>query len=324
MRAGVFDILRRGFDNTVVNWQVSLIRFLEAFLFMVIAAVTMVVLFVPIFLSIGIKAADLRAPENLENILDVLVNQWVMLAWFVAGVSVLLLVLMLIHSFIAAGCARVFVDGDQAAGAEWNGPRPRYAVFSMQRFLGGGREGWWTVFWIYNVIWGVALLVILLPLIGILTAALLLGAGGGDTAKGFAVLASCLGIVATIMFAIAVTIVAAVWTNRAIVDWAVYRTTALGAIGYAGRSIRGDLGRHAGIAICIFVAAMAISMFFSTFGFFAGLGDSVGGAMGRDGGNIVLLLTAPVRILMSLINSAISALIGSWFVASYASLANHR
>lgn len=324
MRAGVFDILRRGFDNTLVNWQVSLIRFLEAFLFIVIAVVTVLVLLVPIFLSIGIKVADLETPEDFENVLDLLANQWVMLIWIVVGVSVLLLVLMLIHSFIEAGCARVFVDGDHAAGPEWNGPRPRYAVFSMQRFLAGGREGWWTVFWIYNVIWGVGLLLILLPFAAVIAAAIVLGAGGNEAAQGCAVLLSCLGMVVTGMFSLAVMIVSIMWTNRAIVDWAVHRTTATGAVGYAGRSIRADLGRHVAVAVLIFVIAMAISMFFSTFGFLTGIGDSIGGALGRDGSNAFLLLTAPIRILMSLINSAISALIGSWFVASYAALANHR
>ena len=319
MRIGVFDLLRRGFDNTLANWQLALIRFLEAFVMMIIFVIAMVVIAMPILVSIGIDAADIDTPADIESALSTLLQKWVLLVWFLVGISVLILVFMLIHAFIEAGCARVFVDGDRAAGDELSGPRSRFKTFSMQRWLEGGREGWWTVFWIYNVLWGVGLLIVLLPLAAILAAAVAFGTSGGDAGGGIAVLITCLGMAVTMLFSIAVMIVLAIWTNRAICDWAVYRTTALAAIRYAGRSIRMDLGRHVGIAVCIFVIAMAASMFFSTFGFFTGLGDSIGSRP-----ELFMLLTAPMRILTSLANSAVSAVIGSWFVAAYASLANHR
>jgi hypothetical protein len=319
VRTGVFDLLRRGFDNTLANWQLALIRFLEAFVMMILFIVAMVVIAMPILVSIGINAADLDTPEDIESAVSALLQKWVMLVWFLVGISVALLVVMLMHSFIEAGCARVFVDGDRAAGDELSGPRTRFKVFSMQRWVEGGKEGWWTVFWIYNILWGVGLLVILLPLVGLIAAAVIFGSSGGEAGAGIAALIACLGVAITMLFSIAVMIVLAIWTNRAIVDWAVHRTTALAAIGYAGRSIRSDLGRHAGVAVCIFVIAMAASMFFSMFGFFTGLGDSIG-----DRPELFMLLTAPVRIVTSLLNSAVSALIGSWFVATYASLANHR
>ena len=318
MRLGVFDLLRRGFDNTLANWQLSLIRFLEAFLFMVIGVLSVILILLPIFVSFGIHAGDFDTPEDIESAMSVLLSKWVLLVWLLVGITVLLLVLMLIHSFIEAGVARVFVDGDRNAGDGLNGQRTRYAAFSMQRWLEGGKSGWWTVFWIYNVLWGVGLLVILIPLLGVIAAAILLGSAGTEAGGGLAVLVSCFGLLATMLLSIALMIVLAIWGNRAIVDWAVYRTTAMEAIRYAGRSIRADLGRHAGVAVCIFVIAMAASMFFSTFGFFTGIGDHFGRS------DIIMLVTAPMRILTSLLNSAVSAVIGSWFVASFASLANHR
>lgn len=316
MRTGVFDLLRRGFDNTLANWQLSLIRFLEAFLFIVIIALAILFIVVPIAVSVGFNAMDMDTPEDMEDALAVLLQKWVLLLWIFVGVSMLLLVLTAVHSFVEAGVARVFVDADRAAGDELNGPRTRYANFTIQRWLEGARDGWWPVFWIYNVLWGIGLLVILLPFAAVLVAAIVLGGTTGE--GGVAVALTCLGMLVTMLFAVAVTVVLAIWTTRAIVDSAVYRTTARAAIAYAARSIRADLGRHVGVAVCMFVVAMAASMFFSSLGFFTGIGDSIGRP------EVFMLLTAPVRILTSLFNSAVSAVIGSWFVASYASLANHR
>ena len=324
MRLGVFDILRRGFDNAIVNWQVALIRFLEAFLFMIIIAVAAIAMVAPMLISAGLSMADIDAPEDIESALAVLMSKWVMLVWILVGALVLLTVLLLVHAFIEAGCARVLVDGDRAAGPYPSGPRARYAAFSMSNFFAGGREGWWTLFWVYNIIWGVGFLIIMLPMMAIIAIAVLVGVGAGEAGAGLAVIVSCFGIVATALFSIAVMAVMVIWTNRAIVDWAVYRTTAMGAIRHAGQAIRADLGRHVAVAVCIFVLAMAASAFFASFSFLTGIGDSIGGAMGEKGANAFLLLTAPIRIFMSLVNSAISAFIGSWFLGSYSSLANNR
>lgn len=311
MKRGVFDILRRGFDNTIANWQVSLLRFLEAFVFLLIAMVTFVAIIVPVAVSFGISASDINTPDQVAEVFAALGTKWMMLIWIFIGVSVMLLVFMLLHSFVEAGCARVFVDGDRMAGPEINAPRARYRAFSFPRWLDGAKEGWWTVFWIYNIVWGVALLFLLIPLVPTLIALFFLR----GSSEGAFVLTGCLGLAATMMLLIFVTIVAAIWCNRAVVDWAVRRGGAVESVDMGWAAIRADLGRHLLAAVALFVVAMAGSAFFASFSFFAGVGEAIGS---RNSAFMVVIL--PLRLLGSILNSAFSAAVGSWFVATYAAI----
>lgn len=306
---GVFDLLRRGLDNTLANWQVSLIRFLEAFLFLAIAAGAVLAILAPVFISAGIHLTDLDTPEDFESVIALLATKWVLLIWIFVAITVLLIVFVLIHSFVEAGCARVLADGDRVAGPEILGPRTRYRTFSMQRWMSGARSGWWTVFWIYNAVWAVAGLLMLIPLLPTLAAVLLL-----QDNPGGAVAAGCFGLLVSGLFMILVTIVAALWSNRAIVNWAVHHTGANDSMGIAWQAIKTDLGRHVLTALAILVVGMAGSMFFSSLGFFAGMGEAFGN-------ETFLVMTLPVRLAGSLLNSAFSALLGSWYLATYAALA---
>ncbi len=185
------------------------------------------------------------------------------------------------------------------------------ARFSLERWLTAAKDGWWTVFWIYNIIWGVACLILLIPLIPTIALMLIFRAQ-----EGVAVLAGCLGLLVTMFLAVIVTIVAAIWCNRAIVDWAMRDSGAREATASASSEIRADLGRHVLAAIAIFVVAMAGSAFFASFSFFAGLGEAFG-----SGQNTLIVMMLPLRLAGSLLNSAFSAALGTWFAASYAAIA---
>jgi hypothetical protein len=311
VKRGVFELRRRGLDNTIANWQLSLIRFLEAFVFVVIAIAGVFVILAPILVSIGIRLADLDTPEDVENAMSLLLTKWALLFWILAGVSVLLLVFILIHSFVVAGCARVSVDADRVAGPELMGARSRYDVFSMERWTAGGRAGWWSVFWIYNVAWGIAGLVMLIPLLPTLALVILF-----YEHEGVAVLSGCLGLLVTVMLMIVAGFVAGMWSNRSIVAWAAHHTGARESMRIAWQAMKGDFGRHLLVAMAVVVVAMAGSMFFASFSMFAGFGEGLG--RGHDAFTIV---TMPLRLAGSILNSAFSALLGTWYLASYAALA---
>ena len=310
MKRGVFDLLRRGFDNTVANWQLSLIRFLEALVFMAIAIGAAIALIVPILLSIGIHLGDMKTPADFEPAIAALLSKWVLMFWIVIGISVLLLVFLLIHSFVEAGCARVFVDGDRIAGPEIIGPRMRYRVFSYDRWLAGGKEGWWAVFWIYNAIWGLAGLLMLIPLLP--TLALVVVFRSQEAAP---IIIGCLGLLVTLMLMIFLAFVAGMWGNRSIVSWAMHRTTARHSMAIAWQALKTDLGRHLLITFALIVVGMAGSTFLSSFSFFAGFAE----AMGKS--QTFVFMTLPLRLVGSLLNAAFSAALGSWYLASYTALA---
>ncbi|HYO78899.1 MAG TPA: hypothetical protein VE010_20725 [Thermoanaerobaculia bacterium] len=312
MRRGVFDVLRRGLDNTIANWPLLLIRFAESVLFAIIAVVAAIVILAPILVSIGINIADLASVDDVENVYAILLSKWMMLVWIVAAVTVLLAVFVAVHSFVEAGSARVYVDGERIAGPEQMGVRSRFRVFSMQRWFAGAADGWWTVFWIYNLAWTVAGAILLIPLLPTLVLMLLLR----DEQPLYAIATGCLGLAVTLLLFIAVAIVTTIWVNRAIAGWAMRRSGARDALAEGWRALRADLGRHVLIAVALYIVIMAGSGFFASFSLIASLGQT----FGSDSG-VAFLMTLPIRILGTLCSYAFTAGVTGWFLASYATLA---
>ena len=309
MRRGVFDVLRRGLDNTIANWPLVALRLGEAVVIMLIAIGGAVAIVAPILVSIGINIANLSSPEGLENAAMALMNRWVLLLWVFLAVSVLVLVFVAVHSFVEAGSARVYVDAERAAGPVQDAPRARFAVFSMERWLAGGVDGWWTVFWIYNLAWALASTILLIPLLP--TAALLLAMR--DRAEpGASIAVGCLGLMATFFLLIVLGVATTIWVNRAIAEWAARRSGARAALAASWRAIRADFGRHVLGALVLFAVLIGGSSFFSSFSMFAGL---------QGGETAFALMTLPIQLVASLCSSAFSSAATAWFLASYASMA---
>ncbi|HVE70243.1 MAG TPA: hypothetical protein VNI54_02660 [Thermoanaerobaculia bacterium] len=313
MKRGVFDVLRRGLDNAIANWGLIVIRFVEIFALAAIAVAAALAMLVPILVSIGIDLADFRTPDQMDSALLTLLDKWVMLIWIFIGLCVLTLVLVALHSVVAAGCARVAVDADRAAGPAQEGPRSRYHVFSMSRWWTGARDGWWTVFWIYNFAWGVAGLILLIPLLPTLVLTIVF-----RDEPAVAISSGCIGLALSVMLMIVVGVVTGIWTNRAIADWAAQGTGASTSLSGAWGAIKADLGRHVLIAVVMIVVAIAGSSLFSTFSFFATFGETMHRTMA------VSFFTIPLRVLGTALNWAFSGFVGSWMFAAYAALAVER
>jgi hypothetical protein len=307
----VFDILRRGLDSTFANWQASLLRFVEGFVFVAIAIGGIIAIVVPILISIGINFTDIDTPEEFESIATALLEKWVLLLWIFLGISVLLLIFILVHSFVEAGCARVFAHAERVAGPEVAGPRARYRTFTIDRWWAGAKEGGWTLFWIYNAVWGLAGLLMLIPLLPTAALVFLLRPN-----EGAAVLTGCLGLILSLLFMFVLALGAGIWSNRAIVTWGVHGTGARESMSIAWQAIRADLGRHVLSALAILVVTFAGSMFLSSFSMFAGFGELFG-----QGEALFHVITLPLRFAGSILSSAFSALIGSWTLATYTALA---
>ncbi len=310
-KRGVFDVLRRGADNTIANWQLILIRFGEMLLFGILTVVTVIAALLPILVSVGIELSKITSPDDLANAAFALMEKWILLVWVVVAILALLLVLTAIHAFVEAGSARVYVDGERNAGPGLTGPRARFGVFSMERWLAGAKGGWWTLFWIYNVAWAAACMILLIPLLPTIAGMLLL-----RSQQGAAIAVGCAGLAVTALLLIVVGALTGMWINRSINEWATHGYGARESLAAGRAAIRVDFGRHLLILIAVFVVAMAGASFFSTFSFFAAFGDVFGG---RHSG--IHFSFAPIRLLGSLLNSVFSALVSAWYLASYSALA---
>ena len=316
MKRGVFDILRRGFDNTFANWPLILIRLAANLLYFAMAIGGAIAILVPTLISIGIRFDNVASPDDMVGLVEILLQQWPIFLWIFLGVTLLLLVILAIHSFVTAGAARVTVDADRSAGPAVDGPRARYRAFSAERFLAGATDGWWTLFWIYNLAWGAAGLILLIPLLP--TLALMIVFRNDEQV---AVATGCLGLVVTLLLMFAVGLITNIWTTRAIAGWAVRRAGARDALAAGWRAFRDDFLRHAGVALCVIVVGMAGSAFFAGFSFLGVFTDIVGRQSGHGFGGVFLF---PVRLIASFASTAFSAAVTGWYLAAYSALAVER
>lgn len=310
MKRNIIDTLRRGAENTIANWPLSAIRLAEMMLFGLLFVVAVIAMLVPILVSIGIRIAELSTPDQFESAMTMLLEKWTLFVWFGVGLIVLAFVFVLVHAYVEAGCARVLVDADRAAGPVVAGPRQRYRLFTMDRWLAGAKEGGWVVFWIYNLAWTLAALLLLIPLIPV-AALMLVFRDNPAVAAGV----GCLGLAIFMLFAMVVGITTGMWTNRAIANWAAHRSGAREALATGWRAVKTDFGRHILVALAVIVVAMAASSLASSISMFGGFG----GSFRHDASfNFVMM---PLQMVGSLLSFVISAFIGNWYLASYASLA---
>ncbi len=310
MKRGIFDTLRRGAENTIANWPLSAIRLAEMFVFVIATIVAVFAMLVPILVSIGIRLAELSTPDRVESAITTLLEKWTLFLWFGIGLTVMMFVFVLVHAYVEAGCARVLVDADRAAGPVVVGPRQRYRIFTMDRWLAGAKEGGWRVFWIYNGAWALAALLLLIPLIPV---AVLMFVFQENPAVAAGV--GCLGLLIFMLFAMVVGITTGMWTNRAIADWAAHRSSARTALATGWRAVKTDFGRHILIALAVIVIAMAASSIASSLSMMGGFGSSF-----RHDASFSFVMI-PLQLIGSLLSFAISAFIGNWYLASYAALA---
>jgi hypothetical protein len=288
------DVLRRGFEVTAASWPLLLIRIVEHIVMALMAIAAILAIIVPIAVSAGLghfnfDNVDADSATGIANtIASALLEHWMLLVFILLVVTIVLFVFVAIHSFVQAGCAGVYVDGQ----------------FTMDRFLAGGRRGWWPVFWIYNIAWLYAGVVLLVPILPIPFIIILTHASTG------AMVAGCLLLVLWAFFAIFVCLAAALWTMKAIVIAIARHLPAREALAEARREIRADPGSHLVVGFIMLVIWIGGA---SVIGMFSGV-MSVGHA------TPLAIITAPTHVFLSLLNAIFSAGVESWFLATFVSM----
>jgi hypothetical protein len=312
LRRSATEVLRRGFDSTLANWPLILIRIAEGIVFVGIVIASIVAAIVPIAVAAGLSRYDVTNAANpAEAIAAAVMQHWLLIVYVLMILLVVLLLLVAIHSFVEAGTAQVFVDAERRARTVPAPPRQAFRAFTVDRWMAGGRQGWWSVFWIYNATWSVAGLIMLIPLIVTLA---VMFAIGDTTAR---VIAGCGGLVVSVLIMLPVAVIVAIWTQKAITVCVARAATTSDALRQAWREMRDDFGRHFAVAFVLFIVsiggAMVISMITFPMSFTAQHRDP-----------FMSLAFAPLQIVVSLAQTIFSAGIGAWFLASFVTLTEDR
>ncbi|MBV9493912.1 MAG: hypothetical protein JOZ54_06680 [Acidobacteria bacterium] len=309
MRRSVTELIRRGFDSALTNWQVILLRVGEMLLAGAIAIGLVIAILVPVLVSAGISHIDWKDVDSVqEGLMAFLTANWWLLLWIFVAISIALLVFVALHSFVEAGAARIFLDADRRAGDGVVAQRERFAAFSMERWLDGAKRGWWTVFWIYNIVWGIAGLILIAPLLVLLALMLVLGNATASIVLG------CLGLVLALMLAFVIAIVTNIVCVKAILDAGAYSLTAGDAVRRSWQEVRSDVGRHVAIMAILILVSFAVAGVFST----ASMGFTFHKSMS------LALFFAPVRIIIQIANTIVSSFIANWMFGSFAAMIMER
>ena len=292
MTRNPIDIALRGLKNALANWQLVAIRMVEGVVFIVIIFLALLVTIIPTAVEAGLGKLDMRdANSTAEAVAQFFVDHHLLILWTLGMLLLVTLALLVIHAFIVAGSVRVYLDAERAGG-DFNN------VFHGDSFWEASMAGFWRALGIYNIAWGLAGLVILLPfLIGF---ALVMIAS--EPAVALVILAVVL--VGTILLSIPVGLATSIWVNRALVDGESKGLSARGALAAARAAIRSDLVTH--LLLTFFVIIVGIGG--------TGLVSTVAGIFPAGG------ITAPMHIIGSLAETAAGALASAWMLASFAVL----
>ncbi len=290
----------------LANWPLLLIRVAEGVAFAIMAVAAVIAAIVPFFVSLGLSNAHPESPEQVaEMILSILEGRWLLLLYALAVATIVLLLCLLIHSFIEAASTRVYVDAERAAAGVAMPSRAQLRAFTAERWVDGGKRKWWPVFLIYNIAWGVAGLVMLAPLTVLIFLMLLVRESPGPL-----IAIGCLGGLVSALFIIAVAVVTNIWCRKAIVLCVARVHQASDALSAAWREFRTDAARHIGVVAIIFAIAIVGAGVLSSFSMAFNWSRS-------PGFNIAVL---PLQMIGSVLNTAFSAAIASWFMACMAAL----
>ena len=296
MRRNTTDVLRRGFDLTVANWPVIAVRIVETIVLAMVTIGFVIATIVPIIVSAGLGNFS-----DITSATAAIVDHWIVIVYALAMIAVLLVLLVAVHAFVDGGVAQIFIDSDRADA------KP---AFNMSRLLAGGRSSWWAIFWIYNLVWSIAGIILLVPLTA--TLALMLVVDDNTARIGI----SCFGLAVSFILLMGLGIIAAVWTQKAIAVCVARAAGAADAMRLARQEMRRDLGRHFAVAFIAIVVSVGGSALIGVI--------SAPFSMMHHGEPIFVLLTAPLQIVVSFAQSIFSAAAGAWFLASFIALTEER
>jgi len=286
---------------------VILLRIAESAVLIGVVIASIIVAIVPAVVAAGLSKDEIiNSSDPAAAIVEWLIGHLMLFVWMFALAFIVLGVLLAIHAFVEGGATQIYVDAERNAKRLPAPGRDAFQAFSVDRWLAGGAASWWRIFWLYNWAWSVGLVFVLVPLMLTIGGLVLVSDTAGRVAVG------CAGVAIAIFVFIPVAIVVSIWCAKAITICVARSLSARESLRVAWSAIRTDLGRHLAVAVIAFVVSMAINSIVSAF--------SIPMAISSRHLPSFDLLFTPVRLASSIVQSMISAGIGSWVIACFVSM----
>jgi hypothetical protein len=296
MRSPV-DLTIRSFKTAAANWQLVVIRMAESVVFVFLMIMALLATIIPVAIKAGLGKLKIADADNaIQALSQFLVEQLPLILWTFGVLILVTGVIMIVHSLIVAGSARVYLDAERA-------PNDAFEVFRGDSFWAAARRGFWRVFWIYNLAWALALLLILLPVMVALGVILIMQGTTASVIIAVVIFGGCVAL------SIPIGIITSIWVGRAIIDGERSQLPAREALRVARSSIRADLGNHVVVLLLVLVVSIFAILFIS--------GCTNAFTMSGDA-------FWPMQWLGSLAQTIAGSLAGAWMLAAFAALAENK
>jgi hypothetical protein len=311
LKRSITDVLRRGLDSTIANWPVIALRIAESLVLVGIVIAAIIVAIVPAVVAAGLSRDEIvNSADPAGAVISWLIGHLMLFVWMFALAFIVLGVLIAIHSFVDGGTAQIYVDAERSAARRTGSGRDVFRAFSIDRWLAGGASSWWRIFWLYNFAWSIGLIFVLVPLVLTIIGMLAISDTTGRIVIG------CAGVALAVLVLIPVGIITSVWCTKAITICVARSLSARESLRLGWRAVRADLGRHVAVAVITFVISLALNSLISGF--------SIPMTFSEHRLPPMALIFAPVRIVIGVIQSIISAAVGSWLIACFISMTEER
>lgn len=307
MKSDPFTIIKRGVTATAANWPLLFVQLAEMIVLVIVIIAGVAASIAAVGLSIDWETiSGLGAPGSDPEKIAEAVAEWFVSnieAAAIIGLLVFLVfgVVSLIHSYFQAGVTGIFVEYEQR-GETWSW-KDAWERFRLGRVVDLAIARGWRTFWVYNVVWGVAGLFLLVPVVLVLALVLLLGESAAT------VVVACCGIVLLVVAGILLAIVAGAWAQLAITIGIATPRGAVAASSAAGDLIRARLAAVLIVMLVFFAASIGVSTVSSTMGLAF---DSASLLPGGD------LLALPLRIAFTFVSSIASSILGLCLASCFA------
>lgn len=161
----IIETVQRAYRNVVANWPLILISVAEQVAMVVLIVAGAMLLVLP-FVMTGVlsELSELSGDPAQIAIGFFLENPLIIIGAFIV-LTIVITALTALHSFVRAGTVGIYLDSASSAPA--GSPlRDALSSFSTETFISYGRRFWWPVFLIFNVVWGIVAILLLAPVSG--------------------------------------------------------------------------------------------------------------------------------------------------------------
>lgn len=303
-------LLQRGFDNAVANWPLMLIS--------IAAQVAMIALFFGLFLlflipgvMIGVSLDWNDMGADPASFFETLILEHpFFVVYILVAIGIILIPVMFVYAFAEGAKYGVLHEGEVSRGA--GGSRNGMRVFEPGKWLQWGRRTWWPAFWVLNIIWAIAFLVILFVMVFFGGLAFLVAMSGGEGGAGGAAAIGCMAL----LVLIPVFIFTAVVTNMVSqIAMSLLVRDGRGAVATL-RAAMGFIRRHPGYSVGVTLLTIVVA--FAIGGAFGGVGFVI--QMGGEINESLLVMMLPLQIVFTLIQTAVTVVVQTWISAVFVSM----